>query len=106
MVRGIDEFKRHFAGFENNYTIIGGAACSFWVQYEGLTPRSTNDIDLLLIIETYNIQFNQQLWNFFRKANYKSLSSDKQNQRYFRFSDPAEKRFPQQIEILCRPLAQ
>ncbi|MGN1187556.1 MAG: hypothetical protein ACI4R6_03605 [Lachnospiraceae bacterium] len=27
MVRGLDIFKKYFAGFENQYVLIGGAAC-------------------------------------------------------------------------------
>lgn len=27
MVRGIDVFRKHFKGFENQYVLIGGAAC-------------------------------------------------------------------------------
>lgn len=27
MVRGLDTFKEYFKGFENQYVIIGGAAC-------------------------------------------------------------------------------
>ena len=27
MVKGLEKFKEHFAGFEDNYVIIGGTAC-------------------------------------------------------------------------------
>ena len=27
MVKGLEKFKEYFAGFEDNYVIIGGTAC-------------------------------------------------------------------------------
>ena len=27
MVRGLEAFREYFAGFENQYVLIGGAAC-------------------------------------------------------------------------------
>jgi len=27
MVKGLEKFKEHFSGFEDNYVIIGGTAC-------------------------------------------------------------------------------
>jgi len=32
MVKGLEIFKEHFVGFEDNYVIIGGTACDFTLQ--------------------------------------------------------------------------
>lgn len=31
MVRGLDTFREYFRGFENQYILIGGAACDIFV---------------------------------------------------------------------------
>lgn len=41
-------FKKHFAGFEDNYVIIGGTACDIILQDTDMHPRATNDIDMIL----------------------------------------------------------
>ena len=33
MVIGFDKFREHFAGFENNYIIIGGSACDWLMDH-------------------------------------------------------------------------
>lgn len=34
MVAGIESFKNWFEGYENEYVIIGGTACSLYVEEE------------------------------------------------------------------------
>ena len=36
MVVGIDKFREHFAGCEDQYVIIGGAACDFLFDQVGI----------------------------------------------------------------------
>jgi hypothetical protein len=35
-VRGLDKFKEHFRGYESNYVLIGGVACSLVLDEAGL----------------------------------------------------------------------
>ena len=40
MVKGIDQFKAHFAGFADRYVLIGGAACYLAMEEAGLENRA------------------------------------------------------------------
>ena len=40
MVAGIDRFREHFAAHEDQYAIIGGAACDLLFGSAGLEPAS------------------------------------------------------------------
>ena len=31
MVKGLDTFREYFAEYENQYVLIGGAACDIWI---------------------------------------------------------------------------
>ena len=52
MVKGFDSFCRHFAGYEDCYTIIGGTACDILMDHAGREFRATKDIDMILLIDT------------------------------------------------------
>ena len=40
MVTGMETFKRHFAGFEDSFVVIGGAACDEWFTRAGVCQES------------------------------------------------------------------
>lgn len=102
MVKGLDVFKEHFHGMENNYTIIGGTACDCWISGENLNPRGTNDIDLLIVLEEYSPVFNKKLWEFITLAGYASLKKEMQEQKFYRFEKPQDAMYPSQLELMCR----
>jgi len=64
MVKGLEKFKEYFAGFEDNYVIIGGTACDIALQDTDMRPRATDDIDMILVIEKMSPKFGKQFWNF------------------------------------------
>lgn len=43
MVVGVDRFREHFAGFDHQYVLIGGAACELLMGDVGLDFRATKD---------------------------------------------------------------
>ena len=51
MVRGIDTFRRYFAEYEEQYVLIGGAACDILFESNDAAFRATRDLDMVLIIE-------------------------------------------------------
>jgi len=55
----LEKFKEHFAGFEDNYVIIGGTACDVTLQKTDMRPRATDDIDMILVIEKMTPEFGQ-----------------------------------------------
>ena len=72
MVKGLEKFKEHFAGFEDNYVIIGGTACDITLRDTDMRPRATDDIDMILVIEKMTPEFARQFWNFIALGEYKS----------------------------------
>ncbi len=51
MVRGLDTFREYFRGFENQYVLIGGAACDILFASNEGQFRATRDLDMVLIVE-------------------------------------------------------
>lgn len=51
MVKGLDVFRGHFAGYEDQYVLIGGTAATLAMAEAGLEFRATKDLDIVLHIE-------------------------------------------------------
>ena len=49
MVYGIDTFRERFRAFTDNYVIIGGAACDQMLSRTAISPRATEDIDMIVV---------------------------------------------------------
>jgi len=105
MVKGLEKFKEHFSGFEENYVIIGGTACDVALQNTDMRPRATDDIDMILVIEKMTPEFGKRFWEFIAFGEYKTRQrkrGDKEPKtELFRFINPKEG-FPVQIELLSR----
>ena len=41
MIKGLGKFREHFAGFEDCYALIGGAACDLVMSSAGVPFRAT-----------------------------------------------------------------
>ncbi len=102
MVKGLDKFREHFSEYTDHYTIIGGTACFWNLQSEGLGFRVTRDIDMIVVLENYDAIFNRHLWKFFVDGKYSNLQKELTEQKFYRFVNPENKEYPNQIEILCR----
>lgn len=102
MVKGLDKFREYFGDYAQHYTIIGGTACFWNLQAVGLGFRATQDIDILIILENYDINFNRHLWKFFTDGKYGNLQKELTEQKFYRFLKPGNNEFPKQVEILCR----
>ena len=99
---GLEKFRQHFVSFKDNYVIIGGTACDILLSAEGFIPRTTTDIDIILVIENLSPSFINSLWNFLKAGKYESLQKDFKERKYYRFTKPAEKDYPRQIELFSR----
>ena len=102
MVRGIEVFKEYFRDFPDNYIIIGGTACDIIMEESGLTARATKDIDIILIVEAISPEFIQKFWEFIKEGNYNRKEISNDERQYYRFLDPENEEFPQQIELFSR----
>lgn len=102
MVKGLEVFGKYFAGFEDQYVIIGGAACDFHVQEARLTPRATKDIDIILIVEALRAGFVRHFWDFIAEGKYARNEIGGQKRKHYRFLKPENSEYPVQIELFCR----
>jgi hypothetical protein len=105
MVKGLEKFKEYFAGFEDNYVIIGGTACDIILRDTDMRPRATDDIDMILVIEKMKPEFGRRFWDFIVSGEYKTRQrkSDGNTSKteLFRFIHPKDG-FPVQIELLSK----
>ncbi len=105
MVKGLEKFKEHFAGFEDNYVIIGGTACDIALRDTDMRPRATDDIDMILVIEKITPEFGQRFWEFIVEGEYETRQRKREDKKptteLFRFINP-KNGFPVQIELLSK----
>ena len=102
MVVGFDIFRNFFQDHTDNYVIIGGTACDIHIEAAGFTPRATNDIDIVLIIEALNKSFVKRFWEFVKEGDYTVQEKSSGKRNYYRFMKPENKDFPKQIELFAR----
>ncbi|MBP7177052.1 MAG: hypothetical protein KBA53_12670 [Thermoclostridium sp.] len=105
MVKGLEKFKNHFAGFEDNYVIIGGTACDIALQDTEMNPRATDDIDLILVIENMTPEFGKRFWDFITEGEYETRQRKREGKNrsneLFRFINP-KNGFPVRVELLSK----
>ncbi len=102
MVKGLDKFKEYFAGFSDNYVIIGGTACDIHMENAAFYPRATRDIDVILVVEALNTDFVSLFWKFIQDGQYKRQEKNADKRKYYRFLEPIDTAFPYQIELFSR----
>ena len=101
MVEGIDSFKEKFRGFEDCYTVIGGAACDILMAEADIDFRLTKDIDMVLILEDKKEEFAKTFWEYIRKGQYKCGWKNSDKMQFYRFTEPASG-YPVMIELFSR----
>lgn len=106
-VKGLEKFKAYFSDFKENYVIIGGTACSVILRDSDMKPRTTKDIDMILVVEQMTPEFGRQFWQFIRDGKYKAGERNRGGEKesvpeLFRFYRPQNEGFPFQIELLSK----
>ena len=104
MVKGLDIWKDYFKENVDNYVLIGGAACHWYEEEFGLTPRNTRDLDIILIVEALSTEFGMRFWDFIKAGNYASRQRGKRKHEYYRFTSPENSSFPYQVELFSRQI--
>ena len=102
MIRGIENFKEWFRGYENQYVIIGGTACDLLMEEAGLDFRATKDIDLVLIVEALDASFGAKFWEYVIEAGYEHRSKSSGQPQFYRFTHPKTADYPAMIELFAR----
>ena len=102
MVMGFERFKEWFLGYEEQFVIIGGAACDMLMSVEGLNFRATKDIDMVLVVEALTSDFGRRFWEFVQVGSYKYRNKSTGEPQFYRFTDPDQPDFPYMIELFSR----
>lgn len=101
-VKGLHLFLSHFKGLEEQFVLIGGAACSVWLAHRDVDFRMTKDIDLVLIVEGLTPAFVQRFWDFVNEGGYQVYRLRSGKRALYRFDHPTHVGYPAQIELLSR----
>lgn len=102
MVKGLDTFREYFADYEEQYVLIGGAACDIVFESNEANFRATRDLDMVLIIEALTPEFGEKFWEFIVAGKYRNKVTSSGNPQFYRFDKPEEDSFPKMIELFCR----
>jgi hypothetical protein len=68
VVKGLDVFRNHFAGYEDQYVLIGGTAATLAMAEAGLEFRATKDLDIVLHMEALTPAFGAAVWAFVERG--------------------------------------
>lgn len=102
MVKGIDTFRQYFAEYEEQYVLIGGAACDIVFESNDTAFRATRDLDMVLIVEALTPEFGEKFWKFIQDGRYRNKSTNGQKPQFYRFDKPEDDAYPKMIELFCR----
>lgn len=97
MVKGLDTFWKYFADYEEQYVLIGGAACDILFESNEVNFRATRDLDMVLIVEALTPEFGEKFWKFIVDGKYRNKATNGSNPQFYRFDKPEEDKFPKMI---------
>ena len=102
MVRGLDLFKESFAGYSDQYVLIGGVACSLAMAEAGIDFRATSDLDIVLIVEAQSNEFVRAFWDFIKAGEYDHKQKSTKKPQFYRFHSPRQEDYPKMLELFSR----
>ncbi len=102
MVRGLNDFKKHFTDYADKYVLIGGTACNLIMEEAGLDFRATKDLDIVLYIEALDADFVSTFWKFIKMGGYQHRQRSSGKEIFYRFSAPNNRKFPAMLELFSR----
>jgi hypothetical protein len=102
-VKGIDRFQEAFTPHTGSFVLIGGAACDVWFESQALSFRSTQDLDIVLILESMDGPFLVAFRAFVDAGGYQVREkSELGPARLYRFDAPQTPGYPKMLELLSR----
>lgn len=102
MVRGLDTFREYFRGFEEQYVLIGGAACDILFESNAGQFRATRDLDMVLIVEALTPEFGEKFWEFVEAGQYRNKATSIGKPQFYRFDKPENEAYPKMVELFAR----
>lgn len=101
-IKGIDKFRAHFAGHEDSYALIGGAACDLLFGDAGLPFRATKDFDMVLCVEIVDRAFADMFASFVESGGYQARERSTGRREFYRLHRPSDDAYPAMIELFAR----
>lgn len=102
MVKGLDTFRKYFEEYEEQYVLIGGAACDIVFESNDTVFRATRDLDMVLIVEALTPEFGEKFWDFIQDGKYRNKATNGEKPQFYRFDKPEDDSFPKMVELFCR----
>lgn len=102
MVKGLEIFRKYFEEYENQYVLIGGAACDIVFKSNDASFRATRDLDMVLIVEALTPEFGKKFWKFIQDGRYRNKVTNGERPQFYRFDKPEDDSYPKMIELFCR----
>lgn len=103
MVKGFEVFQQHFAGYSDQFTLIGGTATMFAMKDAHLEFRATKDLDIVLHVEAHNPAFVGAFWRFVEDGGYEVRQrSTARTGGFHRFQRPTNPDYPAMLELFSR----
>lgn len=102
MVAGLDKFREHFADYQDQYLLIGGAAAWLLLDEAGLDARATKDLDIVLAIEVLDPRFAAAFWDFVVVGDYETCQKGNGERTFYRFANPQVAGYPVMLELFSR----
>ena len=102
MVRGIEQFKKHFADFTDRYVLIGGTASTLAMDELGIVFMATKDLDIVLCIEALDTQFVEEFWRFVQLGGCENKQKSTGESLFYRFYSAKDSSFPEMLELISR----
>ncbi len=102
MVKGLDTFRKYFEKYEEQYVLIGGAACDILFESNDTVFRATRDLDMVLIVEALTPEFGEKFWDFIQDGKYRNKATNGEKPQFYRFDKPEDDSFPKMVELFCR----
>lgn len=102
MVKGLDTFRKYFEKYEDQYVLIGGAACDIVFESNDTVFRATRDLDMVLIVEALTPEFGEKFWEFIQDGKYRNKATNGERPQFYRFDKPEDDSFPKMVELFCR----
>ena len=102
MVKGLDTFREYFKYFQEQYVLIGGAACDILFASNEGQFRATRDLDMVLIVEALTPEFGDKFWEFIESGKYRNKATNTGRTQFYRFDKPENDSYPKMIELFAR----
>ena len=103
LVIGLDRFRDHFAGHEDSYALIGGAACDIVFGEAGLPFRATKGFSTSCFVSRWSAPgFARVLADFLEAGGYQARERSTGRREFYRFHRPLDETFPAMIELFAR----